>query len=478
MKTKDKHRPHNRFRSRDGFKPSTMKRRTEMQSSFMKFSLFLVVALCLQTDANEHPQSMPWRSNRHALSTATSCEMRFRSSSEPGVPPRLSHVMQLRGGRRGKDASGRNSKTKHLLADDDDEGEEGLEPVELAGPPPAGGLSDSEEIDQLNVAPPDQSDFLFLLHLPEEVPSGWDPDQDWNLRISSKTWWKEMRERSTFDSLPDAWSKYQHAIRIGAVPWLLEVLSQSNIASLGTNKRMIRWNQTAMHLAAQRGNVKTLQVLLDHGGDIQAKRHRQDGNRMTPLHSAAIYGRTETCKFLIEAGADRNALDVEGYTALDHSIDLKRENTTKLLLEFGRSRTQNGSPTRYGLTGKRSMRVHRDVVKLLIRYKRDPCRDSDDRNSNETDTDELIKQIYAIRYEHPMFAGAEIMEDNDVEEPFMKKKAKKVQQADISSDVETDSWESFEEEMRKNKSLQSDEKIEHEDKQDRKDELSKGWSSD
>uniref|UniRef100_A0A7S4N3V8 Uncharacterized protein n=1 Tax=Guillardia theta TaxID=55529 RepID=A0A7S4N3V8_GUITH len=443
-----------------------MKRRTEMQSSFMKFSLFLVVALCLQTDANEHPQSMPWRSNRHALSTATSCEMRFRSSSEPGVPPRLSHVMQLRGGRRGKDASGRNSKTKHLLADDDDEGEEGLEPVELAGPPPAGGLSDSEEIDQLNVAPPDQSDFLFLLHLPEEVPSGWDPDQDWNLRISSKTWWKEMRERSTFDSLPDAWSKYQHAIRIGAVPWLLEVLSQSNIAVNAPDPE--QWNQTAMHLAAQRGNVKTLQVLLDHGGDIQAK----DGNRMTPLHSAAIYGRTETCKFLIEAGADRNALDVEGYTALDHSIDLKRENTTKLLLEFGCECPKHDR--------ENAIKNSEWIPDPLWPdgYKRDPCRDSDDRNSNETDTDELIKQIYAIRYEHPMFAGAEIMEDNDVEEPFMKKKAKKVQQADISSDVETDSWESFEEEMRKNKSLQSDEKIEHEDKQDRKDELSKGWSSD
>ena len=61
----------------------------------------------------------------------------------------------------------------------------------------------------------------------------------------------------------------------------------------------------AMLEAAERGDVQTVQLMLDKGVPIDSRR----GDWRTALHQAARNGHYETCKKLIEYGADVNATD-------------------------------------------------------------------------------------------------------------------------------------------------------------------------
>ncbi len=58
---------------------------------------------------------------------------------------------------------------------------------------------------------------------------------------------------------------------------------------------------TALHDAALSGNVGAVQILLDHGADINAT-DRDSG--ATPLYMAATMGREEVVNLLLEKGAD------------------------------------------------------------------------------------------------------------------------------------------------------------------------------
>ena len=107
-----------------------------------------------------------------------------------------------------------------------------------------------------------------LRAIPEEVPAGWDPDADWNLRIKSRQWWKERRDPSFLDKLPDATHRLFHAIRVGAVPIVAALLDELGDGAVGgaidpeTGKG---W--TCLHVAAYRGNLATCRLLLARRGE-------------------------------------------------------------------------------------------------------------------------------------------------------------------------------------------------------------------
>ncbi|XP_049769372.1 ankyrin repeat domain-containing protein 65-like [Schistocerca cancellata] len=74
------------------------------------------------------------------------------------------------------------------------------------------------------------------------------------------------------------------------------------------------WGRTALHCAAQRGDVEVARLLVGAGAEVDA---RTDLG-WTPLHLAALNGRAEVAAALLAAGADRRATtDVGGWTALD-----------------------------------------------------------------------------------------------------------------------------------------------------------------
>ena len=79
---------------------------------------------------------------------------------------------------------------------------------------------------------------------------------------------------------------------------------------------------------ANRGSIKPVSWLLDHGADPNAI----DDNGRTPLHVAAIRNTaTRAIEILLGRGADASRVDADGRTALDHARDNKRLKVVALL---------------------------------------------------------------------------------------------------------------------------------------------------
>jgi len=88
----------------------------------------------------------------------------------------------------------------------------------------------------------------------------------------------------------------------------------------------------SIHKAAEDGNIEAVKQYLTAGADLNLKK---DLFGSTPLHSAALKGRKEVAELLIAKGADVNAKDEFGFTALDRAVQLKRIETADLLRKHG-----------------------------------------------------------------------------------------------------------------------------------------------
>ncbi|XP_067012407.2 protein phosphatase 1 regulatory subunit 12A isoform X2 [Anabrus simplex] len=70
---------------------------------------------------------------------------------------------------------------------------------------------------------------------------------------------------------------------------------------------------TALHVAAAKGYIKVIRVLLQAGADINV----QDYDGWTPLHAAAYWVQKEACELLVENFCDMEITNCVGQTALD-----------------------------------------------------------------------------------------------------------------------------------------------------------------
>jgi len=91
---------------------------------------------------------------------------------------------------------------------------------------------------------------------------------------------------------------------------------------------------TALHLAAAFGTPQAVELLLVHGAPIDAVSKNPQTNQ--PLHAALALGRNpETIRLLLEAGADPNARQTAGYTALFSAAAANRRDLAELLIAHG-----------------------------------------------------------------------------------------------------------------------------------------------
>lgn len=84
---------------------------------------------------------------------------------------------------------------------------------------------------------------------------------------------------------------------------------------------------TALHGAAETGNVEITGMLLDKGADPNAK-NKYGG---TPLMWAAVYGNRDAAQLLLRRGADPSLKDNDGITAREWAVRNKRANVVSLL---------------------------------------------------------------------------------------------------------------------------------------------------
>jgi len=91
---------------------------------------------------------------------------------------------------------------------------------------------------------------------------------------------------------------------------------------------------TPLHLAAAFGAPETVDLLLQHGAQVDAVSKNPQRNQA--LHAALALGRNpDTVRVLLAHGADVNARQVGGFTALFSAASAGRRDLAELLIEHG-----------------------------------------------------------------------------------------------------------------------------------------------
>jgi ankyrin repeat protein len=125
------------------------------------------------------------------------------------------------------------------------------------------------------------------------------------------------------------------------------------------------------------GHVEEVARLLDANPHLMEAREEEE--HRTPLLVAAIYGRTDVVRLLLERGADINAGDDSDITALQYAAEEGHEEVVSILLSCGADSSRRGSS---GLTALilSSFSGRLDVVQHLLQHM--AGRGLDERNHN------------------------------------------------------------------------------------------------
>lgn len=121
--------------------------------------------------------------------------------------------------------------------------------------------------------------------------------------------------------------------------------------------------RTALHIAAERGDVALADRLLRHGADPNAK----DEDAGTPLHRAANCGGPKIVERLLKAGAEVNARDRDEATPLHYAANLGCTESIERLLKAGADMNARdgvgGTPLHWAV-----WRGHRKAAECLARH--------------------------------------------------------------------------------------------------------------
>jgi ankyrin repeat protein len=132
------------------------------------------------------------------------------------------------------------------------------------------------------------------------------------------------------------------ALHNGAMNGNTGIVADLIIGGADANARENFHGTTPLHWAAASGNAEVVKLLLAHGADPNVK---ETFTGATPLMWAAASGRSpiSVIKVLLDHGADRNAVDVNGRSALDWASG--HRTSQELVILGGKGMPEKGKPT-------------------------------------------------------------------------------------------------------------------------------------
>lgn len=113
-----------------------------------------------------------------------------------------------------------------------------------------------------------------------------------------------------------------------------------DLINAGAQVNQMGW--TALHYAAVVGNHKIMTLLLEHHAYIDA----ETPNKTTPLMLAARRGEMVAVKLLIDQGADISLKNMLGWTAYDFAVEAERRDIASLLQQLMQKLMQEKSEER------------------------------------------------------------------------------------------------------------------------------------
>ncbi|XP_029649365.1 poly [ADP-ribose] polymerase tankyrase-1-like [Octopus sinensis] len=117
------------------------------------------------------------------------------------------------------------------------------------------------------------------------------------------------------------------AAKKGNLARVQKLATKDNINCQDTQGR----NSTPLHLAAGYNNQEVAEFLLENGADVNA----MDKGGLIPLHNASSYGHVDIAALLIKFNTCVNAVDRWGYTPLHEAAQKGRTQLCSLLLAHG-----------------------------------------------------------------------------------------------------------------------------------------------
>lgn len=166
---------------------------------------------------------------------------------------------------------------------------------------------------------------------------------------------------------------------------------------------------TAMHLAAQKGAVHIIKVLLNH----RASMEKADFEQRTPLHAAAMAGQLKSLQCLLEAKASAAACDKAGRRPLYFAQgDEDSATCVSALLSTG---LQADAPDRFGQTALFEAAVRGDASKALVLLAADAEADAQDKLGQ-------TPLFAAVEYRRPEICQLLLEANADAEKPDQHKR--------------------------------------------------------
>ena len=151
---------------------------------------------------------------------------------------------------------------------------------------------------------------------------------------------------------------------------------------------------TPLHFAAQSGNVESVQLVLDAGGDVNGR--AQAGQ--TPLLMAVMSGGSapNMIQLLLQRGAKVNVPDMQGETALHHAVRATNLEAARLLIEAGEDLHARHKISMPGVSEEEQERMSKQTAEAMqqmmgmLSGRRDPDEDAPPPIDSSTPMGEML----------------------------------------------------------------------------------------